>query len=272
MIDLPQASAVAAMTPAMRRDLVLSPFGGDSRALLDAAVRAEAEGWDGVWIFDHISSLASLSAPGEGASRDPFTLLGAIAARTERVRLGVLVANIANRHPAQLALAVDTLSGLAPGRVVCGIGAGAGPGSPFAREDDALRRHLAPASVRRERLADYLRALRAIWAGRNAVGTFATEGLVGVVSHPAPPIIVGGGTTATLTLAADLADGANIVMGLTPNLPDHVDFLRDRASRARPNPDHSFEISVLITGNTWSNLTERHLKAGIDRLTVLART
>lgn len=255
----------------LRRDLVLSPFGGDSRALLDAAVRAEDEGWDGVWIFDHISSLASVSAPGQGASRDPFAMLGAIAARTARVRLGALVANIANRHPAQLALAVDTLSGLAPGRVVCGVGAGAGPGSTFAREDAALRRPVAPAATRRARLADYIGALRAIWAGRDATGTYATTGLTGVVGNPAPPVIVGGGTTATLTLAADLADGVNIVTGVTPDLPDRVGFLLERAGVNRANPDHKFEISVLTSDDGHAMLSECHLPPGVDRMTVLAR-
>ena len=77
----------------MRRDLVLSPFGGDARALLEAAIRAEDEGYDGVWVFDHVSSLASLGAPGVGASRDPFAVLGG----------EDLVLDVAGHGPRQLA-------------------------------------------------------------------------------------------------------------------------------------------------------------------------
>lgn len=255
--------------PGVKRDVVLSPFGGDSGAILRAAIAAEAGGADGVWIFDHISSLASPSAAGQGASRDPFVLLGAIAARTEHVRLGVLVANIHNRHPVQLALAVDTLSGLAPGRVVCGVGAGAGPGSPFAREDHALGRTPRPAAERRERLREYLMSLHAIWEGGDAVGHYATHGMRGVVSGPRPPIIVGGGATATLTLAADLADGVNIVTGINADLRHHVRHLRH--SRKRLKSGEPFEIGVFISDGTFDPEASDGHPIDVDRVTVFAQ-
>ena len=267
----------------VKRDLVLSPFGGDAAALLRAAIAAEAEGYDGVWTFDHISSLASLGAPGEGASRDPFTLLGAIAASTSRVRLGTLVANIHNRHPAQLALAFDTLADLAGvggledgdaearGRTVCGIGAGAGPGSPFAREDEALGRALAPAAQRRKLLGEHLAALRAIWEGRDAVGSVATSGLRGVVRHPAPPIIVGGSSNATLRLAAAQADGVNIVTGLGPRLADQVALVRDELSVREAPLARPFEVSVFVADRSSEAAREAEIPDGVDRLTVLVR-
>lgn len=255
----------------MKRDLVLSPFGGDAATLVRAAVRAEADGYDGVWTFDHISSLASLGSPGEGASRDPFTLLGAIAASTSRLRLGTLVANIHNRHPAQLALAFDTLADLAPGRTICGIGAGAGPGTPFAREDEALGRTPAPAAQRRVLLGEHLAALRAIWDGRDAVGSVATSGLRGVVRHAAPPIIVGGSSNATLRLAAQCADGVNIVTGLGPRLADQVALIRaELASREIPLL-REFEISVFVADRSSEAAREAEIPDGVDRLTVLVR-
>lgn len=256
---------------AVKRDLVLSPFGGDAATLVRAAVRAEADGYDGVWTFDHISSLASLGSPGEGASRDPFTLLGAIAASTSRLRLGTLVANIHNRHPAQLALAFDTLADLAPGRTICGIGAGAGPGTPFAREDEALGRTPAPAAQRRVLLGEHLAALRAIWDGRDAVGSVATSGLRGVVRHAAPPIIVGGSSNATLRLAAQCADGVNIVTGLGPRLADQVALIRaELASREIPLL-REFEISVFVADRSSEAAREAEIPDGVDRLTVLVR-
>lgn len=267
-------------------DLVLSPFGADTSALVDAAQRAEDEGYDGVWIFDHISSLASLSSPGRGVSRDPFAVLGAIAARTTRIRLGVLVANIANRHPAQLALAVDTLLDLAPGRVVCGVGAGAGPGSPFAREDIALRRPVLPAARRRDRLGEYLLALRAIWNGQDASGEFTTVGLTGVIANPAPPLIVGGASPATLALGAQLADGVNIASGFTRDLDAQVRAVRTeyagRATVAKSHPsDHGdcdrgaqassppFEIGVFTASSPTSDDHAMAHELEIDRITCL---
>lgn len=256
---------------AVKRDLVLSPFGGDAAALVRAAVRAEADGYDGVWTFDHISSLASVGAPGEGASRDPFTSLGAIAASTTRLRLGTLVANIHNRHPAQLALAFDTLADLAPGRTICGIGAGAGPGTPFAREDEALGRTPAPAAQRRVLLGEHLAALRAIWEGRDAVGSVGTSGLRGVVRHPAPPIIVGGSSNATLRLAAAQADGVNIVTGLGPRLADQVALVRDELSVREAPLARPFEVSVFVADRSSEAAREAEIPDGVDRLTVLVR-
>ena len=106
----------------MLTDLVLVPFGASLDEMLAAAQTADAGGFDTVWTYDHFSGLVQ----GAPWSRDPFVTLGAIAATTERVNVGVLVANVANRHPAQLACAVNSLQSLAPGRVLLGVGAGDG--------------------------------------------------------------------------------------------------------------------------------------------------
>ena len=108
----------------MLTDLVLSPFGADPADMVTAAVAADA-GFDGVYTFDHFSGVV-LDRPW---SRDPFVdARGDRRPRPARRGLGVLVANMVNRHPAQLASAVNTLQALAPGRVICGIGSGAAPG------------------------------------------------------------------------------------------------------------------------------------------------
>ena len=89
----------------MLTDLVLSPFGADPVAMVAAAAAADRGGFAGVHTDDHFSGLVA----GKAWSRDPFVVLGAIAAATDRLRVGVLVANMVNRHPAQLASAVNTL-------------------------------------------------------------------------------------------------------------------------------------------------------------------
>jgi alkanesulfonate monooxygenase SsuD/methylene tetrahydromethanopterin reductase-like flavin-dependent oxidoreductase (luciferase family) len=84
------------------------------------ARRAEAAGWQGFFLWDH------LQWPGIEPSLDPWVTLGAIAARTEHLRLGPLVTPVPRRHTAKLAREVLTLDHLSGGRAVLGVGAGAG--------------------------------------------------------------------------------------------------------------------------------------------------
>ena len=210
---------------AMRTDLVLSPFGADPAEFV-AAARVADGGFDGLCTYDHFSGAIA----GKPWSRDPWVLLGATAPATARVRLGVLVANVYNRHPAQLASAVSTLQALAPGRVMCGVGAGAAPGSRFAVEHELIGRDLDDASARRKRLAETIDELRAIWDGSSQI--------VGVVdAAPPPPIIVGASSTATVEVAAERADGVNILSGA----PRFDELLAVARTRAVQGP---FEISV----------------------------
>src|SRR3954453_13834612 len=146
----------------MRTDLVLSPFGTHGAHVLAAARAADAGGFDVLWTYDHFGG-AVVGAPW---SRHPFVNLGAVAAATERAGLGVVVPNASNRHPAQLASALNTLQSLAPGRVYCGVGSGTAASSPFAVEQHAIGRTPASAAVRREHLRETIACLRAIWHNR----------------------------------------------------------------------------------------------------------
>lgn len=106
--------------------------------MVEVAVLAEECGFSAVWVNDHFSG-AVVGAPW---SRDPCICLGAFAVATDDIGLGLLVANIVNRHPAQLASAVNSLQSLAPGRLTLGVGSGAAPGSRFAVEHEAIGREL----------------------------------------------------------------------------------------------------------------------------------
>ncbi len=109
-------------------DLLLSPFGADGPEMVEAARVTEQAGYGGVWTLDHFSG-SMVQRPW---SREPFTILGAIATATSRIRIGPLVANVVNRHPALLTSAAATLQSLSGGRAVLGLGAGAAPGATFA--------------------------------------------------------------------------------------------------------------------------------------------
>jgi alkanesulfonate monooxygenase SsuD/methylene tetrahydromethanopterin reductase-like flavin-dependent oxidoreductase (luciferase family) len=252
----------------MLTDLVIDTFGADVRDVVELARVAEDAGFDGVWTFDHLSGVVA----GQRWSRDPFVTLGAIATATTRVRFGVLVANVVNRHPAQLASAVSSLQSLAPGRVMCGIGSGAAPGSKFSAEQVALGRTIDAFDARRDRLVEHVTALRAIWAGASSGEPVTHEGehvtmrdVTAVVEPaPAPPIVVGSSGARTVRVAAAIADGVNIRR--TPELAGLIDVVHhEREGRSAP-----FEISV------FDRLDLAHPLGGevdeLERLGVHART
>ena len=97
--------------------------------LLAMAERAEAAGFDSVWIGDSITARPR---------HEPLTLLAAVAARTRRVRLGTGVLLPALRNPVVLAHVVGTLDRVAEGRVILGVGIAAD--TPAIRKEFAARR------------------------------------------------------------------------------------------------------------------------------------
>lgn len=101
--------------------LALPSFVDDVEVPLAVARAAEAAGLDGVFAYDH---LFRESRRGRRPAQEPFTLLGAVAAETERVAVGTLVARSTLRPPATLRLAFDTLQRVSGGRVIAGLGSG----------------------------------------------------------------------------------------------------------------------------------------------------
>lgn len=125
----------------MRRGLFLPIFDemADPVTLARLAARAEARGWDGVFLWDHV-----LYRPPVAAVTDPWIALAAMAAATHRIEIGPMVTPLARRRPwivARQAVALDHLSG---GRLVLGLGLGldssGGELSRFGEETDDRRR------------------------------------------------------------------------------------------------------------------------------------
>jgi alkanesulfonate monooxygenase SsuD/methylene tetrahydromethanopterin reductase-like flavin-dependent oxidoreductase (luciferase family) len=90
--------------------------------LLALARRAESSGFDSVWVGDHM--LYRGDGREERGPWDAWMLLAAIAASTERVRLGPLVASTAFHHPGLIARMAATVAEVSAGRFVLGLGAG----------------------------------------------------------------------------------------------------------------------------------------------------
>ncbi|HET7067588.1 MAG TPA: LLM class flavin-dependent oxidoreductase [Nocardioides sp.] len=108
----------------MRFLLSVPPF-TDPAVVVRWAREAEASGWDGFFVWDHLSWDGTVDV------HDPWVLLGAIAAETSRIRIGTLVTPISRRRPQVLAKHLTTLDHLSGGRVTVGIGLGDPPDLDF---------------------------------------------------------------------------------------------------------------------------------------------
>lgn len=171
----------------MKYAVNIPPFTGAS-TVVDLAVEAERAGWDGVFLWDHLqwSSTELIDV------HNPWVLLGAIAARTERVTLGTLVTPLSRRRPWQLAKELITLDHLSGGRTVLGVGLGAPPDADF----DAFGEP-SGARDRAARLDEGLTVLDGLLRGEHLRhdGThYRVDSRIapGPVQQPRPPIWVAG--------------------------------------------------------------------------------
>lgn len=149
----------------MKYGVYVQNFGeyGDPHNLVTLALEAEQAGWDGFFIWDHLLLYRHSDIP----FADAWVALAAIAARTERLRLGPVITPVARRRPWKLAREVVSLDHLSRGRIVLGVGLGAPPDAEFAcfGEDPSDR-------VRARKLDEALAILDGLWRGE----TFSHDG------------------------------------------------------------------------------------------------
>jgi len=192
----------------MKFGLILPMFSGDPDRVLSFARQAEQLGFDGVFAFDHFFPPG---APSDRPSLEAFTTLAAVAAATDRVRVGTLVTRAQLRPVgllAKLAANIDVISG---GRLVLGVGTGDPIDAP---EHEAFGLPMLSKEDRRVHLAEAIGALRALFEGRAWEGGEFVPALAGPLlpppaSPPGPPIWVGAQADAVVALAGRLADGWN---------------------------------------------------------------
>ncbi len=189
----------------------------------ELASAGEESGFESVWVMDHFWQLPPLGGPSQ-PMLEAYTLLGALAARTRRVKLGTLVTGVTYRNPALLAKEVTTLDIVSGGRAILGIGA-----AWYEEEHVALGFDFPRAGERLDRLEEALQICRAMFTEEAPSFTgkhYRIEKALNVprpVQPDGPRIMVGGsGEKRTLRLVAQYADMCNV-----NGSPDTVRHLLD---------------------------------------------
>jgi alkanesulfonate monooxygenase SsuD/methylene tetrahydromethanopterin reductase-like flavin-dependent oxidoreductase (luciferase family) len=200
--------------------------------LLESWRRAEELGFDIVSTFDHVTA-----APEGFAAWDAPSLLVAMAAETERVRLAVDVLNTSLRHPFLLAGQLAVAQAASGGRLEVGLGLGSWG---LARHDHrALGIPFPPREQRIARLRACCRVFPRLWRGEG-VSDFELQlehASLGPIAITPPPLIVGGTSDAVIAVAAEFADGWNAVVSSAAEyaaLARRADDLCAEVGRQRP--------------------------------------
>lgn len=236
---------------------------------------AEEAGFDSLWTVEHVvvpagyESAYPYSRSGRMAGGvedmdipDPLVWLSYVAAVTETLLLGTGIVILPQRNPvilAKEAASVDVLSG---GRMMLGIGAGW-----LAEEFAALG---VPFEDRGARTDDYIRALRALWAGGTASYRGRFISFEDVYSRPLPvqkpiPIVVGGHSKRAARRAGELGDG------FFPNGPSHeavaelIGHARRCAEGAGRDPD---ALQITVGSKPDLETVERWADVGVDRVVI----
>ena len=131
---------------------------GSPRELAELAVDAEGAGWDGFFIFDHISYSNNERVP----LADPWVALAAIAMKTKRMRIGPLVTPLARRRPWKLARETVSIDHLSNGRLTLGVGLG----DPADVEFTPLGEN-SEDRIRAAKLDEGLEVLVGLWSGES---------------------------------------------------------------------------------------------------------
>ncbi|SEP50881.1 LLM class flavin-dependent oxidoreductase [Amycolatopsis saalfeldensis] len=234
----------------VRHGVYLPPFGpfGEPSVLVDLAVRAEAAGWDGVFLWDHVVTDAMPIA-------DTWTTLAAIAQATTTLRLGPMVTPLARRRPWSVARQAATVSRLSGGRLVLGTGLGSDESGDFSRFGEP-----AGLAERSSRFDEGLEVLRAMLSG-DAVRHHGEHYQVTLEPAAPSPIPL---WTAASTSHPHVLDRAAASDGFFPNpgpRPPEPEELARLVTRVRP-AGRPFDVAV--AGNAspaWDEPTGIDLRA-----------
>jgi probable F420-dependent oxidoreductase len=226
----------------------------DVQALAGLASRADELGFDSVWVHDHVFNVGHvLERIGGGPYYEPLTLLGFVAARTTRVRLGTSVLVLPYHNPIRLAKTAATLDVLSGGRLILGVGVGSievetrAMGSPFAERgaysDEAIA------------------VMRTLWSEESPRHAGRYWDFAGMPFSPKPlqkpsiPLVIGGVSRAAIRRAARLGDGWQ-PLGLSPEaLERGIASLHEECRACGRDPA---QVPVSIALSLTASTSRRH--------------
>ncbi len=225
----------------------------------------QVELWQSAWTGDHFYPF--LSDP-SGPCMEGWVTLAALAQRTRRLRLGVLVSGMPHRHPAVLAKMAAALDITCRGRLELGLGA-----AWYAMECEAYGIDLGPARTRLDRLEEGVEVISSLltkpvttFSGRHYRLTDA-RCEPRPVQRPRPPIVIGGsGKQRTARIVARWADHWNLGFARPGDFPRKLRALARHCADLGRDPA-GIDISVVV--RTAGRAADRGLCAtrGLTRAT-----
>jgi len=242
------------------------------------ARQAEADGFHSFWVMDHFAQTPRYG-PADEPFLDAWTVLPALAAATETIRLGVMVSPVGYRNPALLARMAASLDHISCGRLNFGIGAGG-----YAPEYRAYGYEFEPrASVRLAQMREALQLILELWHSPRTTfhgRYYHVEDAVlepKPLQKPHPPVLIGGtGPRVTLRIAAELGDACNL-WGPPAAFSEQRSILQRHCADVGRNEDQiektTYDLAICAADEKrLQSKVERLLPAGIEPWMALVGT
>ena len=242
-------------------DVQINPAAMTWAQLLDEVLRAEGEGFDAVWVYDHLAGRTL----GGDRMLECFATLGALAVATERLALGTMVVNMTLRQPAVVAVAAASVQQISGRPFLLGLGAGAGPTSRWSAELHVADVDMPPKMAdRHARVEDTLELCRRLWSHDDPEAASFPK------PDPHPVRLVGVNSGALARLAGQRADGINLWWGHPQR--DELLAAADEARGGRPGFVRTCWLADEDGLGDPGHPTHRAVAAaGIDRMIVVRK-
>ena len=221
------------------QNFTAAPEMPDAAALIDYSVRVEQLGYESIWVWDHILLGVDPYFP----ILDSLSILTAVAARTERIRLGTGVLVLPARNPVLLAKQLSSIDQISNGRLTLGLASGW-----YKREFDAIG---VPFNNRGNIMDQNLDILTRLWQEDSVTGSYPPYELAEAVmspkpvQKPRPPILIGGYVDRVLKRAGVVGDGWLTYYYTVEGFAKSWDKVRQFAEEAGKDPDTLRSINQL---------------------------
>ena len=221
------------------QNFTAAPEMPDAEALIEYGIKMEELGYESVWTWDHILLGVDPYFP----ILDSLSVLTAIAARTQRIRLGTGILVLSARNPVVLAKQLSSIDQISNGRLTLGMASGwykrefAAIGVPFNKRGDIMDQNL--------------EILTRLWQEDSVTGSYPPYEMASAVmspkpvQKPRPPILIGGYVDRVLKRAGVVGDGWLTYYYTVEGFKKSWDKVRRYAEEAGKDPDLLRSINQL---------------------------